>query len=99
MVLWYNIHLLPISPSSNTAPFAIGNFFNNGTKSWHFEKRSTSGSARVAYVRIKENGVLTHNLKPYKDGSDFGFTDIVTGRKYSASSLVGASYVENLYAS
>ncbi len=53
----------------------------------------------MAYVRIKENGVLTHNLKPYKDGSDFGFTDIVTGRKYSASSLVGASYVENLYAS
>lgn len=89
----------PDISSSNTAPFAIGNFFNNGTKSWHFEKRSTSGSARVAYVRIKENGVLTHNLKPYKDGSDFGFTDIVTGRKYSASSLVGASYVENLYAS
>lgn len=87
----------PDVSGANTAPFAIGNFYNNGTKSWQFV-RNGGGSIRIAYIKIKENGVVTHNLQPYNSGNDFGFKDTVTGKTYSAAELTAANYGENFYA-
>ena len=79
---------------TNTAPLAIGNVYNHGSSSW----LSSIGRARVAYVKIRENGVLTHDLEPYRDGADFGFEDVITGKKYSCSSLSQCNYVDDFYA-
>lgn len=83
--------------SNNTAPVALGNIYNNGTSSWHFTG-NTCSPIRIAYLKIRENGVLTHDLNPYLDGVDFGMLDSITGRKYSAANIENASYVEKFYA-
>lgn len=83
--------------SSNTAPIALGNIYNNRTSSWQFIGKTCS-PLRIAYLKIRESGVLTHDLTPYIDGVDFGMVDNVTGRKYSAANIENASYVENFYA-
>lgn len=83
--------------SSNTAPIALGNIYNNRTSSWQFSGKNCS-PLRIAYLKIRESGVLTHDLTPYIDGVDFGMVDNVTGRKYSAANIENASYVENFYA-
>lgn len=81
--------------SANTAPIAIGNLYNADTSSW----QSFAGGARIAYLKIREGGVLTHDLEPYTNGIDFGFQDMVTGSKYSCVEPTGMyNYVENFYA-
>ena len=79
---------------TNTAPLAIGNVYNHGSSGW----LPSIGRARVAYVKIRENRVLTHDLEPYRDGADFGFEDVITGKKYSCSSLSQCNYVDDFYA-
>lgn len=81
--------------SANTAPIAIGNLYNADTSSW----QTFTGGARIACLKIREGGVLTHDLEPYTNGIDFGFQDMVTGSKYSCVEPTGMyNYVENFYA-
>lgn len=74
--------------TTNEAPICLVNVYNNGTSAW----QSFSGGGRVAYLKIRENGVLTHDLEPYTDGTDFGFEDVVTGKKYSLAGYAVHGY-------
>ncbi len=81
--------------SINNAPIAIGNIYNNDSHTW----QGFTGGARIAYLKIKENGVLTHDFEPYQSEGDFGFLDVCTNRKYSCAALPLCNYMGNFYAS
>ncbi|MGL4520924.1 MAG: hypothetical protein ACRCUJ_14975 [Phocaeicola sp.] len=85
---------MPTPSTNNTAPIAIGNIYNSDTSSWN--SWTEYGGNRIGYIKIKENGILIHNLQPYQNGSDFGFKDLITNKTYSAAGLNNSSYMANI---
>lgn len=81
--------------STNNAPITIGNIYNYDSSTW----QSFRGGIRIAYLKIRENGVLTHDFEPYQSGGDFGFLDVCTNKKYSCAAFPLCNYVGNFYAS
>lgn len=82
---------VPVVAQTNTAPISIGLLYNNGAGT---VVGGNSGAVRVASVVIKENGILTHDFKPYKTGDEIGFIDNVTKEKYNMSDFFNIGYVD-----